>query len=165
MHPAFSPDSRTLLLGLGEKYFLFDSTTGEEISQFDLDARPSASKLAVSPDGRYLLSRTSGTSIAGVPPLSPVALTKLATGKTDRRWKVPGLVAGPIAFSPDGRMFATTGDEAQKAIALYEISSGKLRGTIHDLPAKVSSLAFFPDGRYLATGMGDSSILIWDLHQ
>ncbi len=163
--PIFSPDGKCLLIGMGEKYYLFDTASGKEMVQYDLNTRSATSKMDISPGSKYLLSRASGVSMVDQPLHSLLSLTELATGKMIQRWQLPGAAAAPVAFSPDGRMFATTADETQKAILIFEIASGNIRHTIGGLPSKVASLAFFPDGKRLASGMGDSTILIWELQK
>src|SRR5439155_20931653 len=78
-----------------------------------------------------------------------------------------GFVGGPVAFAADGRSFAatvyTSGSRTPGEIRVFETASGRERLRIGDLPGRVESLAFFPDGRRLASGLSDSSVLIWDL--
>jgi len=74
-----------------------------------------------------------------------------------------------LAFSPDGRVLATA---SRKAITLWEVATGKevLRIPRHENfrssfgESFISCLVFSPDGRKLATGLADTSILVWDLN-
>jgi WD40 repeat protein len=70
------------------------------------------------------------------------------------------------AFSPDRKLIAKSErgfllDEG--SVDLYEISTGKLLRTIKGHKGLVESIAFSPDGKRLATGSGDSTVLVWDL--
>ena len=94
----------------------------------------------------------------------PVFLVDLAYGKVLQQFLLPGWSSGPVAFSADGRAFATAVDEPQNEILIYEIASGKVRYAIRGFRGRTRSLAFFPDGSRLASGHGDSSVLIWDLN-
>jgi WD40 repeat protein len=67
--------------------------------------------------------------------------------------------AVPCQISPDGRILVTGGE----TVKLHEWASG---GLIGELPAghrgPVEVMAFSPDGRRLATGSSDTSIVLWD---
>jgi len=58
-------------------------------------------------------------------------------------------------YNPDSR---TPGE-----IRVFETASGRERHRIKGLRARVESLAFLWGGRRLASGLSDSTVLIWDL--
>src|SRR5439155_8535105 len=70
---------------------------------------------------------------------------------------LPGLPGGPVAFAADSRTFAASayslGSRTPGEIRVFETASGRERLRIGNLLARVESLAFFPDGRRLASGM------------
>ena len=58
-----------------------------------------------------------------------------------------GTVVRTLAFSPDGRTLAVGGN--RKTLTLYDVATGRKRGTIDDLPDWPSALAFSPNGERL----------------
>jgi WD40 repeat protein len=153
------PDARTFVLDVAGDYHVFDIKGGKEKTKF-----PSASSFsthtAVSPDGKRLLASAWGSyQIEN----HPVMLVDAASGKVVQRWVLPSSVSGPVAFSADGRVFATALEEPNRQILVYEIASGKVRCTVQGYRSRVWSLAFFPDSRRLASGQSDSTVLIWDV--
>jgi WD40 repeat protein len=154
-----TPDGKTLVLEVGGQFRLIDTLTGKERSQFASEGR-FASSMAISLDSSFMLLSSWGDYRVGT---HPVSLIDLKSGKTRLRLTLAGSVAGPVAFSPDGRTFATSVEGDEKEILVYEIASGKVRQRIGGMPGRVWSLAFFPDGRRLASGSSDTTVLIWDL--
>lgn len=67
-----------------------------------------------------------------------------------------------IAFSPDGRYFATSGRRRDKRTSLWEIETGKQLWTVsHD--ASVEALVFSPTGEYVATGIQNGQAQLWEI--
>ncbi len=74
-----------------------------------------------------------------------------------------------MAFQPGNRLLATSD---WQGVRLWDLATGKVVAT-HQLPEQIRSstaqasyascLAFSPDGRRLATGQPDSTILLWDV--
>jgi WD40 repeat protein len=80
----------------------------------------------------------------------------------DRRY-----ITLPIAFSPDRKMLAV-GERnrwGNSAVELWDVEAGQLLGRLFGHNGESTALAFSSDGRFLASGGDDTSILLWDLRQ
>ncbi|MGH7169031.1 MAG: WD40 repeat domain-containing protein, partial [Gemmataceae bacterium] len=63
-------------------------------------------------------------------------------------------------FSPDGRALAVA-DE--RGIVLHDLASGRQFHRLSGFAAGVSALAFSPDGKTLASGHDDTTVLLWNV--
>jgi WD40 repeat protein len=167
---AFSPDGRTLASGSFDgSVKLWDVSTGKVLRVLaGLPGYPNF--FAFSPDGLTLASSGDGTGIK---------LWHVATGTEVRT--LPGATHS-LAFSPDGRILATgglhrnrvgnlvTGTDTRAsaarssgAIVLWDMATGTELRELSGHADIVTSLAFSPDGRTLASGSEDKSIILWDV--
>jgi WD40 repeat protein len=90
-----------------------------------------------------------------------ITLWAYASGKEVRRlYSTQGRVYG-IAFSPDGRLVAATGNAP--AIQLWEIATGKPLSQLENLPVFPRGIVFAPDGKTVAGIGNNSTIHLWDV--
>lgn len=131
----------------------------------------SAASVQFSPDGRTLVN--GGTAINGaVGENSSLNIWDARTGKHLRLFGM-GSVKGPgVAFSPNGKLVACSGQEVKTSRALYgreirfwSAETGKPAGIIQT-QTPISALDFSPDGRLVATGgiIPSPFVQVWNVH-
>jgi len=168
---AFSPDGKWLASGgLDNTICLWETTTGKEIRSWD-SQQQFMWCLEFSPDGKVIAS----ADIKDPSPGGGVRIWSANSGKELLRFGVKGDAASMV-FSPTGRILATAGEEHRQLtkdkdgdyegatkVYLWDAYSGKEIRQFEAPQGTVRALAFTPDSRALATGGGDSSILLWDV--
>jgi WD40 repeat protein len=66
-----------------------------------------------------------------------------------------------VAFSPDGKLLATGGDDG--VVQLFVVETGKVRQTIVQHHGRLETVVFSPDGRTLSTAGRDGSAWLWEV--
>ena len=75
-------------------------------------------------------------------------------------------VAGPVVFSPDGKRFVSAAppdERGMSGVRVHDWPSGRVRHTFVGHRAPVSAITFSPEGKTLASGAQDATVLLWDL--
>jgi WD40 repeat protein len=167
-HFHFSADGKHLAIANSEgELALWDANTTRKIRDFgpSRDGKRWIGFVAFLPDGKSLLSREliSGEPLTEV--VREVCFWDRNTGRLLRSFKIVGQDGYYACYtlSPDGKIFAAPADNAMGAgIRLWDTVSGELIAHLKG-QGDVTALAFSADGKTLASGSRDTTILLWDV--
>jgi WD40 repeat protein len=166
---AFSRDGRTLASASDDTTIrLWDIRAPKPIDKELTGHRGAVLSLAFSPDRRTLASASDDRTIRfwDIHTDKPLGAPLIAKPLSHHRLPHDVFVFGSIfnlAFSPNGRTLASTGDD--HAIRLWDVRTHDPLGRpLRGHTASVTSLAFSPDGRTLASGSSDMTIRLWSEH-
>ena len=167
---AFSPDGKTLAVGSymrGRGPYevrVCDVATGKELGAVKTPVNW-LQALTFSPDDKTLALVEPGGAVRFWEPSRSKEI-RGAGGEA-------GYVTAPPVFSPDGRTLAVAGLQIDKRmpfsgnrknqVRLWEVASGTVRQEFSGHEGTISAVTFAPDGRTLATGSSDTTVLLWDL--
>ena len=186
---AFSPDGNTLASGSGQLlYFgggedsgtcvgqeirLWNVNTGEHIKTL-IGHTSVVNSVAFSPDGNTLASGSGhwwgyeGKASTG----EEVHLWNIHTGELIKTLTGHKDVVSSVVFSPDGNLIVSgdwydwdgylSSGTWSGEIRVWDAETGEHLKTLTGHTGGVSSVVFRPDGKTLASGRTDGTILLWD---
>jgi WD40 repeat protein len=152
---AFSPDGKQLAAASADaRIMLWDLATGKCIKTLEGHGAEGAHSLAYSPEGLLVSGGLDGA----------VRLWDLQTGKPKRTVKdgyTKGLIV-QVAFSPNGRVLATTGHVAENgsSTSLFDTRTWELRRSFPQQKGGARAMAFSSDGATVAVGGWSSHLVL-----
>jgi hypothetical protein len=141
-----------------EKLIGFDPTSSGQLWSYDVPGKIVDWRLSA--DGKHIAFTTEGGDLVELDDQGRL-IADLKTGATKETMSAPGEPGCHLAVSPDGGLAAVTADWLDTTARLIALPSGEQRTVA--LPAGVRSLAFSVDGKQLAAGCWDGSVVLIDV--
>jgi WD40 repeat protein len=169
----FSADGKLIASKKNYEMRVWETATGQE--RLVIIASKPVRALSLAPDGARLAAACENGQVLIFPtvpdgsmPISPISVlgdgksrvTEVATAKEQLQLDGPGHQNSAVAFSPDGRLLATGGDDG--LVHLWETATWRDRGALRGHKGEVTALTFLPGGR-LFSASADTTVLVWDV--
>lgn len=153
--PVFSPDGKWIATSEGsERTKVWNvEKPNNEPAIFSIHK---ANAIAFSPDSSVLATVSSES----------IHLWKLDTELQENPILIPGNLDGfknELTFSPDGSILVGSGTGSwSNPIKLWNVKTGRSLGILSGHTEPVEALVFSHDGKILASGSDDGTVLLWD---
>jgi WD40 repeat protein/transcriptional regulator with XRE-family HTH domain len=150
---AFSPDGTQIAVGSADAGTgIYDSNNGRLLIQLPTGSGYNG-RIVFSPDGKHIAS----ASDDGAHVWDVTTGRKLVTFSGHGE----GVALDGIAYRPDGKWIATSGNDA--TIKVWDSETGAEIFTLIGHTGPTFGVAFSPDGQYLATSSVDRTVKVWKL--
>ena len=142
----------------------WDMNTREKIVEHHTDADWDGNVLALSTDG-HIFAR-------GVSANGQISLWNTSTGNRETKmrghkpltpWSKKAVGIHSLAFSPDGKTFASGSEDM--TVRIWNTKRGSKRTTLKGHTGWVTAVAFSKDGNTIASGDTDGKVRVWDVQK
>jgi Tol biopolymer transport system component len=157
---AFSPDGKTVAASGFHEITLW-KTAGGALERRVPGLSERTYGIRFSKDGKWLATASGDPGQYGLARLWTVEPGGIGKPVRDLSESQDAVFA--VAFSPDGDRLATAGTD--RAIRVYETSTGKLLMQIEDHADWIFEIAFSPDGKRLASVSRDKTAKVFDVEK
>lgn len=160
----YSKNANTILTSIyfeseDDGTFLWDGRTGEHIR--DLNYSGAIGSVSYSPDGKIIAIENVHVSVVSLFDISKRQHVGDLAGHVSLESCGGGTISD-VRFSHNGQAIATASSVDATAI-IWNPNTGKRLKTLTGHTGGISSIAFSPDGKTLASGSSDGTILLWDI--
>jgi eukaryotic-like serine/threonine-protein kinase len=151
---AFSPDARRLGVCAQEGAAgVWDLETGKAMALFPAHGEVGHTAVTLAPDGGRFAYPTGDRAIH---------LWDLAAGAEAAVLRGHRAIISAMAFSPDGKRFASGAQFPDNTARLWDAATGELIAVLAGHQNHVTAVAFSPDGALLGTASMDQTVRLWD---
>jgi WD40 repeat protein/serine/threonine protein kinase len=159
---AFSPDGKRLAGDCWGQVKVWDAQSGNELFSLQSESRSLPNcRVAFSPNGKHLATGSFDGKLN---------LWDAQTGRKLLSLQGHTGAVYSVAFSSDGKHLASgscTWDDTKQAyvvgeLKVWDVQSGQELLSLKGLIGGVCSVAFNPDGKRLASVLGDNTVKVWD---
>ena len=162
---AFSPTGKHVVSGsYGSDgiAIVWDAVTGRRLQTLKGKEDRGVYRVAVSPDGRQVVTTTEGGAFQIYPPFSgtQVAIWELGTGRKIRELKEAS-DQYVVAYSPDGQYLLTGG--GNRAVLWDAHTGARIREYPHEERQTIFSVSFGPKGRHALVTYRLGQAVLWDV--